>query len=220
MKEHKHIIVLNGRQYNAKTGESVSHPGKNAHAMKTPRPIPVHKPATPHETVHKPARRPAGHVKAHAPKPAKTLMRQAVKKPSPSLKRHLRVQARLDSQIKQPVIVVPHRTHQAPRRAAKSRKVHLIHHFSPSLFTTVTTVVTTEPAPRPSLISDRPIANHDVTPRPTMRPAFAPRKPRTTAELLEYAIRYADSPQAHQEPGQRKHARRKFVRRRAHAVAH
>lgn len=145
-------------------------------------------------------------------------MRRAVHKPSASLKRRIRVQARLDTQIKQPEIVIADRSRPTRPRAAKARKVHLIHHFSPNLFTTVTTVTTVEPAARP-LISNRPIANHDVTPQPAATPAFAPKKPSTTAELLEYAVRYADSPLQPEGPVRRKRARSRLVHRRAHAVA-
>jgi len=215
--DQKHIIVLNGHRYNAKTGENLSHSGKTVHVPKASHQNPVHQPASaaPHKAAQGSVRQTAGHVKAHSPKPAKTLMRHAVKRPSTSLKRRIRVQAHLDSQIKQPEIVAPRRSHPVRPRVVKARKVHLIHHFSPSLFTTVTTVTTVEPSNQP-LISTKPITNNDVTPRPTMQSAFAPKKPRTTAELLEYAIRYADSPLQPEEPVRR----RKLVHRRAHAVAH
>ncbi len=214
MNKHKHIIVLNGHHYNSKTGERLSHSGTFAvdHKPEASHPTPASKPATPpaHKTaVHKPARHTAGSVKAHAPKPARTLMRHAVTKPSGSLKRHIRVQGHLDTQIKQPEIPAPStRARRVPHRTVKTSKVHLISHFSPDLFTTVTrtTVVTTQPITH-------------TKPEPTMKPAFAStfKKPRTTAELLDYAIRYADSPSEPEEPVRRKHARK---HRRAHAVAH
>jgi hypothetical protein len=213
--KHKHIIVLNGQHYNAKTGENVSHPARPA--AKTPAAthrIPVHTEAS-HRATHKPPRHPAGHVKAHSPKPAQTLMRHAVKKPSGSLKRHIRVQGHLDSQIKQPDIPAPPaQIAKTQHHAAKGRKVHLITHFSPNLFTTVThATVITRPA-----TSTRPVSQSAS--KPTMKPVFAgaaPKKPRTTAELLDYAIRYADSPLEPEEPVRRKHARK---HRRTHSAAH
>lgn len=217
MKKSGHIVI-NGRRYDAKTGGTLSRPVKHA----TPPAVhhtAVHKTASPaHEPAHKSVRQVAGHASPHRPKPARTLMRQAVKKPPASLKRRIRVQTHLDSQIKQPELPVPARPQPVRHYVARGRKVHLISHFSPNLFT-VTTVVSNKPEPM-SLISDRPIANHDVTPRPHGKPAFAPKKPGNTAELLEYAIRYADSPPSAEEQGRRKHGRRRMLHRHAHAVAH
>lgn len=130
-------------------------------------------------------------------------MRHAVKKPSRSIKRSIRAQGHLDSQIKQPEFQPPGpRVSEVRRRTVKTSKIHLINHFSPNLFTTVTrtTVVTTQP-------------------RPSHVPAPPQAKPRTTAELLEYAINYADMPLEPEEPARQKHARRRF-KRRAHAAAH
>jgi hypothetical protein len=145
-------------------------------------------------------------------------MRQAVKKPAPALKRRIRVQGYLDTRVKPPVVKQTDDARQVRRQPAKGRRVHLIQHFSPDLFT-VTTVVTAKPPAARQLISDRPIANHDVSPKPAMRTASAA-KPRTTAELLEYAIRYADAPAETPRRSARKHARHGVLRRRAHAVAH
>jgi hypothetical protein len=140
-------------------------------------------------------------------------MRHAVKKPSGNIKRHLRVQGHLDSQIKQPEFPAPRpRVGEVRRRTVKTSKVHLISHFSPNLFTTVTqtTVVTT-----------RPRLSHAPAPRQAVKPPVAGtfKRPRTTAELLEYAINYADTPPEPHEPVRQKHARHRF-KRRVHAAVH
>lgn len=228
MNKTKHTIVLNGRHYNAKTGERLSHSGKFAHdhvaeaSHRTPvhKPISHHAAAGPRKAARRTARQPAKHVTPHAPKATRTLMRQAVAKPGHSFKRRIRVQGHLDSQIKQPDIKPARRQAvQARHRTVKAARVHLIHHFSPELFTmTEATVIATKPAPK-RIISDKPIANNDVTPQPTMRPAFAPKKPQTTADLLDYVVRYAYDPHDHgpEKPAHRKRARK---HRRAHAAAH
>lgn len=238
MNDHKHIIVVNGRHYDVRTGKNLSHPwegpvrrAKSEASHRTPR-KPVHKPepaaahagdsaareaARPVPARHRAARNAAGHIAPHRPKAARTLMRQTVKKPSPALKRRIRAQGYLDSQIKPPTVRETAKrsvNHRAPR----GKRVHLISHFSPHLFT-VTTFVAAEPPAARQLISDRPAAGKDAGPSPTMRTAFAA-KPRTTAELLEYAIRYADAPPEAPHRPARKHAKRRVLHRRAHAVAH
>lgn len=213
--KNDHIIVLNGRHYNAKTGEALSHPTEPA-----PRPATAghaHVQASPPRAVAvKPVRHAAHHVTAHSPKPPRTLMRQAVKKPSGSLKRRIKVQGRLEGTYKQPSTKTSRATLKsaAGTHARKHAiKGPFISHFSPNLFATVAhaTAVASSPVPATAPV-----------PRPTMKPAFAaavPKKPRTTAELLDYAIQYANSPTEPDEPAHRKHHRKVF-KRRAHAAAH
>lgn len=189
MKKHKNTIVINGRRYNAKTGEDLA--GSAQPAAATP-----HEPVQPavHRTV---GRKPAGHITPHAPKPTQTLMRQAVKKPSASLKRRIKVQSHLGV----PATPAHSRalSHTAPKPArhtvqhpATARKGQLISHFSPDLFTNVTHVtVTLQPV--------TPIKPAESSPAPVSR------KPRTTAELLDYAVQHANSPA--EAPAHRSHRR-------------
>jgi hypothetical protein len=227
--KQKHIIVLNGRRFNAKTGENLSHPAESVAVPEASHRTPVHTPAAPvshsanshsaatSKPVHTAARQPAGHIKAHSPKAAHTLMRQGVKRPSAGLKRRIRVQGHLDTQIKPVVAKAPIRTHQIRHHTIKSKQVQLISHFSPNLFTTVThtTIETTRP-----LASSRPVSQSQPAPQPAMPPTLASKKPRTTAELLEYAIQYADSPPEPEEPIRRKQAHKLRRRGRTHAATH
>jgi hypothetical protein len=126
-------------------------------------------------------------------------MRQGVKKPPASAKRRIRVQGRVDGHT-QPIVVTHHSP--APRHATKAHTGRLINHFSPSLF------IVTESAL--SAAAKRPPAS-DIVKAPA-----APRQ-HTTAELLEYAVQYADVPQAMDWPVSRKQHRRPRSAKRRHA---
>jgi hypothetical protein len=198
MKDHKHVLVLNGRHYNAKTGENLSHPGEPTHAKRASHHAPAPKPPepSPRAAGRRPARQAAHHVKPHAPAASRTLMRRGLKKPEASVKRRIRVSGRLDSQMKQPD-TTPARA-GGRRGTVKIRQARRISHFSPNLFTTVTHVTVVREQP---LVSDRPPA---------------PRRKPTTAELFDYAVAHAPEPEA---PSHHKRARR-HLRRRTRAVAH
>jgi hypothetical protein len=128
----KNTIELNGKRYDALTGKLLSHvgetvdtvavnvkhhvkkPGTAAHHLKTTDGIThLSKPAlaAPSKTggqVMDIRRAPAGHIKHHRPEPSKTLMRKVVKKPEPSLKRHVKSQPRTDILAKTPAhVLVP-----------------------------------------------------------------------------------------------------------------
>jgi hypothetical protein len=81
------IIELNGKRYNARTGELLSssahHPAPVRHAAHAPT-------AHPGRQVMDVAR-PTHHVKHRVPKKSQTLMRSAVTKPEPSLRRKTKV---------------------------------------------------------------------------------------------------------------------------------
>lgn len=213
MNKHDHVIVINGRHYDAKTGRDLSGgtPAAASDHAKPPSTTTRHvasaHPAThtPAPTSHKPARRaarqPARHLAPHTPKRTQTLMRHSVRKPSPTLKRRLRVQGQADSPLRPQVEAPAHLS--LSRRPARRHVVNthgqIISHFSPSLFVAVKHVPVAAPAPaKPS------------------RPAMKPTKPQTTDELLEYAIQLASAPPTEHAP---KHRRRKLLKRHAHAAA-
>lgn len=188
------IIIINGRHYDAKTGEALS--GQPHHAA-----APAHTAA-----VRGVVRQTAGHARVHPPKPSQTLMRQAVKKPSADLKRRIKVQGHLDSsagRASSKIIVrssdrqpnIHHLQHVATKRA----KGRLISHFSPELFE----VDSHTPAITYGAAAVQRTSAHAPT-----HPIHA-KKPRTTAELLEYAVQQAKVPE---QPLPRKHHRKLFKR--------
>lgn len=182
MKKHTDTIVINGRSYHAGTGELLSHaphtaPAPPAHHRSEHKAVPVSQPAIPIQTPA--SRRPARHVAAHQRTRARTLMRQGVKKPGPSVKRRARVQGYLDAPIRPHA--VPGRSHTAARHpAAKTAKGQLISHFSPQLFAVEHITLLIEPAA--PAVQNRPVAE------PTRR------RPLTTDELLEFAVQQARTP--------------------------
>lgn len=134
-------------------------------------------------------------------------MRQAVKKPPDSLKRHIKVQGHLDSSAKRTSskIIVrssdrqPNR-HHLQHPAAKRNKGQLISHFSPHLFEVEGHVPV---ATYGAAAIKRTSAHAAVQPAPA-------KKPLTTAELLDYAVQQASAPE---QPISRKHHRKLFKRR-------
>jgi hypothetical protein len=141
------ILVLNGQHYNALTGEIVT-PGPGAKAVRPiddfggPRtaphhPVPVPRPASTTDTVTKSAatQRQATHLAHRKPQRSATLIRSAVSKPTPSLRRKVRAHhANLPASVpaatvaqKYPVSEVnPKRL----RRAEHIEKSNLIHKFA------------------------------------------------------------------------------------------
>lgn len=209
MSKNHNTIVINGRHYDARTGKSTTD-------RPAPAAVPPASPGMLAASHHARLDQPARHVTAHAPKPARTLMRQAVKKPSASLKRNIKVQGHLSAReeparrsqiISRPVITTHAR--QTRHHAVKGNKSQLISHFSPHLFTNVDHIAVPA-APAPARLT---AAGSAPEPR---RPLPLYKKPTTTAELLEYAIHRADGPQP---PLPSPRHRRKLLRRRAHPAA-
>jgi hypothetical protein len=127
-------------------------------------------------------------------------MRQAVKKPGAAVKRRIRVQGHLTATT-QPVIIVRHQP--AMQRRTRVSSSRLINHFSPSLF----------------IITETALGTAAKRPQPAAASAPAPVKAKpTTAELLEYAVQYADVPHQMEWPVSRKRQRRTFRRRTSHAL--
>jgi hypothetical protein len=206
MQKNDHVIVLNGRRYDARTGEDLSGEGRHvrpavrgAHKV-APKSGP-HTPAAARPHTVKAARKPARHVEAHAPTHSRTLMRQGVKRPVASAKRRIRVQGHLTSAA-QPIVIGHHQP--VIHRRTRVSSSRLINHFSPSLF-----IVTETPL---SVAAKRRARQSAAASTPE------PAKPRTTAELLEYAVQYADVPHQMEWPVSRKRQRRTFRRRPSHAL--
>lgn len=114
MKKNNNIIKINGRHYDANTGDALSAFGSvtisdikpvlhNRHSasVKAPR-VESNKPLLSNDI-----RRVAKTVQSHAPQPSKTLMRSALKKPLPTQKHALKSHGTIDSLIRQPKNVVP-----------------------------------------------------------------------------------------------------------------
>lgn len=203
-------IVINGRRYDARTGQPLSHqvaprtaPAQARVAEDTPdkrRPAPL--PA-------RQAYRPTRHVAAHKPRPAQTLMRQVVKRPEPAARRRIKAQGRLDldggyerSKIISHRPVRPEHLRDTRHHEVKGNKGQVISHFSPHLFTAVD-FVAVDPAPSAPIIAASTVA-----------PA-QPRTP-TTDEILEYAVQHASIPRSEHPP----HKRRGILRRRHAPKAH
>jgi hypothetical protein len=187
--KNNNIIEINGKRYNAKTGEPLSHPAASS--------VTAHPAKKPLSDVVRPAPK---HASKHRTAPSRTLMRHAVKKPSAQPKTAFKAQGHTDTLIKPPmgeVIVNSSAKRVDPNRLQKAKRVpksRLIQHF-----TDVTPAVTLVPTSLPA----RP-------PLSAPPAAAASPKPRTTADLLEHALKHASS---HTEKAPRVHkaghARRK-----------
>lgn len=232
----KHVIIINNRRYDAVTGDLLPHQDTRQAAPK-PRAAPA-KTAVPHQAATHPKKpeatpraaasrrkttvRPAAHhAPAHAPKPSQTLMRKAVKKPAATL-RPQKAQGHLDKLAKQPLhrVIVKHSAKKLDttrlREAKRVRKSRLVNRFS-AVTSDANNHIVFQPLavqPEPSGYADRAAAAraHAAAARQTFLPAS---KPKTTAELLEYALQQAT---AHQEPF-REPARRHRFKRLARATA-
>lgn len=190
----KNIITINNKHYDASTGALLAGDAPHQPHQK----LPIHEAPS-----HKPAHRnPAHHAAAHAPKPSQTLMRRAVKKPV-ATGRHFKAQGHLDKLALAPlhnVMVKPSakkidvgRLQQA-KRINKSRSVS---HFS---------LVTSDSGSQRTAVTASPIT-FDRTAAARAAEAIAQRtfatsKPKTTAELLEYAMQHATAHEqaAHEQP--------------------
>jgi hypothetical protein len=184
--KNTNIIEINGKKYDAKTGAVLSHAGLSATKI-----IEHPKPKT------KAARQAAQHLKRHEPEHSHALMRHAVKKPRVEPKT---IQARGHSSklSKQPLaaVIVKQSVHKVDKtRLAKASRVpqsHLISHFS--------TATSDNNALRfftPVVQKAQPIT------QPHAHPTKA--KPRTTADILEHAIRHATSHQQVHHAPKKKH---------------
>jgi hypothetical protein len=203
MRKNSNIIKINGKAYDATTGGLLN----SSDAVKTsPKQISVRQaPAkTSKPVAHDVIRHPAKQPNPHQPKPSRTLMRQAVKKPAAALKRHHKAQGHTDTLASRPlgkVVVKPSLNRLDEERLRHAKEIprsRLISRF-PKLTSTAFS-----PSPPPVKKPE---------PQPATVASPAPKKPTTTAELLDRAIEQATS---HLEPPQPpKKSRRKHLKRNA-----
>ncbi len=195
MAKIKNFIEINGKRYDAVTGVLVVAGGSPATVAtttqihKTPK-TPPRKSAVAHSAKSTPGKRHRAlrPVAAHAPAPARTLMRQVVVKPSPSLKRRFKAIAAIDFPaptpsfslvVKSSVLSLDDKRLQHARQISKS---HAISRFSQGQPIGQSIKVSVLPAPAP------------VPQPPTYRAAaLKTKRPKTTADILELALQQATS---------------------------
>jgi hypothetical protein len=174
VRKNNNIIEINGQRYDATSGAVLKrYPPNNA------------KPAAP-GTI----RQSAKHSPSHKPAPSNTLMRQAVRKPGPGLKRRFKAQGDTDSLARQALDSIV--ANASLRRldikrlqdAKKVAKSQFVSHFSPTTAAVSYTPPTTPPKPNVAAPAVHTLAG----------PA---KRPKTTADLLERAVQQATS---HREP--------------------
>lgn len=202
MAKNKNIIEINGKRYDAKTGATLSDHG---HAHPKPNHSPELKPVIKKPSMHDVVRHPAKPAAAHKPKPSKTLMRHAVKKPSatppkPRLKAQGPSDLALSGSLAEVVVSKSAKRLDTKKlaQASKVPKSHLITHFS----ATTSDINSPEPPPEPI---EPPTTNHQPAAVATKSKNT---KPQTTSELLEQAVLNARS---HEEPAPktRRHSKRR-----------
>jgi len=195
MRKKNNIIEINGRPYDANTGAALNHSPAGGAKSKPAVGGPAVKPAS--AAI---ARRPAKHAQSHKPAPSGTLMRHAVHKPEPGLKRRIKAQGDTDALARQAldniVANASLRRLDAKRlqNAKKVAKSQLVSHFLPITADSYTPPVA-PPQPKAATPAVHTLAN----------PA---KRPKTTADILERAVQQATS---HQElpPGRPRHGRAK-----------
>lgn len=209
MRKNNNIIEINGRRYNAKTGAALTSAGP-AKAPAEPAARANHNPhaAKPKPAAHRAAGRTVKQRSPHRPGSAHTLMRQAVEKPQPSLKRQSKARGRVDPPSKRPLgrLEVKESASRLDaerlRHAKQISKSRLISHFPPF---TAGDIIKVRRAQQPAAASSQ---TAKLTP-PKRPAAQAKHRPKTTSELLDQAVRQATS---HLEPPPkqpRRHSRAK-----------
>lgn len=215
---NKNIIEINGQRYDAQTGALIGHGSRHAttpepghhidgikHAAKysrRPKPAAPSRPAAAHQppVFHDVVRDAPKSGKPHAPQSSRTLMRHTVHKPTGSVKRHSKASHPLQALAKKPEHTLALKasvqkidTHRLKRaqRASRSKAIKRFDSSRPAAFL----------APLPE-----PIATLAPLTISTSRPAPVAndKKPQTTAELLQHALRRADS---HKQPAPAKKRR-------------
>jgi hypothetical protein len=192
MRKNNNIIEINGQRYDAKTGAVLSQasPGQ-ASAKPTPA---AHHPqaAAPRPAAPAVAKRASKHS-PHRPAAARTLMRQAVKKPGPSLKRQVKAQGQIDALAERPLARLATKKSigqldaERLRHAKQIHQSRLISHFPAFTAGDVIKV-------RTALAPTEAINQASI---PAKQPPTHARRPKTTAELLDQAVQQATS---HLEP--------------------
>lgn len=213
------IIEINGKRYDVNSGATVGHPVRTPSAK--PKTITVvtklepaqHK-ASDHAKPVKSAPQPRTHTgrqrtnnsPRHTTQHSKTLMRRAVKKPAPSLKRRIKVQGHTGTLVEQPSSQIVEKISISSfdpkrlQRASHVKKSNLIKHFNPNQPVYAVPVTVTKTVVEPVSL---PVADQPTAPTP---------------DFLELAIQNATS---HLEPAPKKPRKRRLhlTRRHQHAKA-
>lgn len=198
MGKKNNIIEINGKRYDAHTGTAIGHtPITVQHHTDTDAPI-AKKPSSRH---------PAKKLPSHAPQRSTTLMRKAVKKPSPALKRHVKAIGHTSSLVDQPdAPVVPKLSFGNPdpkrlQHASHIKQSRLISHFNFDQSQPTYTVPVTVVAPS----------------KPVFTPKAPKRRPAPDAsDIFERAVQQATS---HLEPAYKTHKKRRLHLAKKHARA-
>jgi hypothetical protein len=219
---NKNIIELNGKRYDALSGELLGaatiphtptptkvypkgHTGRTLDVFRrasVKKPT-LHQPAVTHIQVlaakavpanrpvsaasapahHQPAHTPAPHLRARQPQSTQTLIRSAVKKPAPGLKKQIHVQAELTRQVA--AVIVPKTAVQSlnPARlqraqaTTRSPKIDRYNHASAPLAARFMPLPVQPTPPQPDVAAPKPQPDN---------------KPITPADMFEHAIASAD----------------------------
>jgi hypothetical protein len=196
--KNSNILEINGIRYDAKTGATIlAHGHANHKSAAAPLKTAVKRP-----TMSDVVRHPAKPATARKQNPSSTLMRSAVKKPSVTHRKHSKAQGHVDMLANKPVSsLVPKKSVNRldDKRLVKARRIpqsKLIQHFS----------LVTSDSNKFMAIAPAPLIN----PMPAAQPAPMPNKvpakrPKTTAELLDHALRNATSHEQKPHPKTKQH---------------
>jgi hypothetical protein len=205
MRKNNNTIEINGKRYNTRTGALLTSAAAHKPARKSSTPKqPVSRASKP--AIHDIIRHPSKQSASHAPQPSRILMRQAVKKPGPSLKRRHKAQGHADAPTPQTlskVIVKPSISRLDEQRLRHARQIphsRLISRFPPL---TNSVPPAHSPAKRETPVAQAP-HSHQAPKRPTTK--------KTTADLLDRAVEQATSHLQPPEPSPRKARRDRFKR--------
>jgi hypothetical protein len=186
------IIEINGKRYDASTGallpkqsiDGLSKPSKQPVALVSAYEVP--RSITKKPVMNDIVRGPAKHINARQPQTAHTLMRTAVKKPQPSLKRRVKAHGPADALVHksatQTQIVHKPASHALNAKHVShaqkvSKSAHVSRFFNDKNHIATPPIAKTMPSATPQRTATQPIAS----------------KPKTTADLLQHALEHATS---------------------------
>jgi hypothetical protein len=196
MRKINNIIEINGQRYDAVTGALLT-PGASSRA-KTHLATAKHPaPRDLHSRKHHVTRQPARHHSSHPPAAPRTLMRQAVSKPRPTLKHRLKAQGHTDTLIQSSLPDVTlkqsafHLDEKRLQHAKRIPKSQLISRFSQFSVNPDTSGSGLGPTGNKAVTPGQPTSHHRQAPN---KPANTHAKPSSSTEkLLEHALQQATS---------------------------
>lgn len=151
-------------------------------------------------------RGPAQHTQHHKTASSKTLMRHAVTKPKPSLKRHTKVQQRTDILVKQPSIVVQPKVHAYQVDGTKVSRAHQTPRHKE-----VDRYAAPRPKPTPTSVSAPTVAAPAIVAATAQAAAVntSAKEASKSMDIFEQALARANG---HiEKPSSRKHARHRHA---------